>query len=134
MRLWLTAAFALVGVITATAVYLLVSNSTERALSDRATDLAVGRTITLADSVGASEGGGSDVIAGAKGGGFLAWYFDSSGKLVAPKPPGRALEAITARRGAVEAALDGGRYTSVLPGGEVTVVAVPVFRDRKSVV
>ncbi|MFN8160110.1 MAG: ATP-binding protein [Solirubrobacterales bacterium] len=127
MRLWLAAAFAAVGLITATAVYLLVSDSSEQALSDRATDLAVGRTITVADSVGKAGGDASDVIAGAKGGGFQAWYFDRSGDLIAPRPPGAALAGIAARRSAVRMALDGGRYTGRLPGGEVTVVAVPVF-------
>jgi two-component system phosphate regulon sensor histidine kinase PhoR len=129
MRLWLAAAFALVGLITATAVYLLISNSSERALSDRATDLAVGRTITVADTVGEAKGDVADVISGSKGGGFLAWYFDRSGKLVAPLPPGAALAAIDSYRTAIGMALDGGRFTRVLPGGEVTVVAVPVFRE-----
>ena len=45
MRLWLGAAFAGVGLITAVAVYLFVSNSTEKVISDRSNELAVGRTI-----------------------------------------------------------------------------------------
>ncbi len=127
MRLWLAGAFALVGLITATLVYLLVSDSSETTISRRATDLAVGRTITVADSVGEANGDATDVVAGAKGGGFQAWYFDRKGKLVAPVPPGAALAGISARRSAVQTALDGGRYTGTVPGGEVDVVAVPVF-------
>jgi signal transduction histidine kinase len=127
MRLWLAGAFALVGLITATAVYLLVSDSSEKTISNRATELSVGRTITVADSVGEAHGDAADVVSGAKGGGFQAWYFNRKGKLVAPVPPGAALAAISARHSAVEMALDGGRYTGTVPGGEVDVVAVPVF-------
>ena len=88
MRLWLGAAFAAVGVITAATVYLFVSDSSERVLSDRTTDLAVGRTITLADRVGDSRRDPRDLISGAEGAGFQAWYFDENGKLIAPVPGG----------------------------------------------
>jgi len=64
MRLWLGSAFAAVGVITAASVYLYVSNSSERVLSDRTTDLAVGRTITLADRVGDSRRDGRGLFRG----------------------------------------------------------------------
>jgi two-component system sensor histidine kinase VicK len=127
MRLWLAAAFAAVGVITAATVYLFVSDSSERVLSDRTTELAVGRTITLADRVGDSRRDPRDLISGAEGAGFQAWYFDDQGKLVAPVPGGIALERIPSRRAAVDAALAGGRYKAMLPGGELTAVAVPVI-------
>ncbi len=132
MRLWLAGAFALVGLITATLVYLLVSASSEKTIANRATELAVGRTITVADSVGAAHGDAADVIAGAKGGGFQAWYYDRKAKLVAPVPPGAALAGIPARHSAIQMALDGGRYTGTVPGGEVSVVAVPVF-DKQGI-
>jgi signal transduction histidine kinase len=128
MRLWLGAAFAAVGVITAASVYLFVSDSSERVLSDRSTELAAGRTAGVADRLGDAGKDPEEVIAGAKGGGFRAWYFDSGGELVAPRAADSALNSITTRRRALRLALDGFRYTAVLPGGEVTVVAVPVFR------
>jgi two-component system, OmpR family, sensor histidine kinase VicK len=134
MRLWLGAAFAGVGLITAASVYLFVSDSTERVLSDRSTELAVGRTISLADRIGDAEGDPSDVIAGATGAGFRAWYFDEDGHLVAPQTPNRALDAIRFRRKAVDVALEGGRFSRVMPGREVTVVAVPVLGERRGVV
>src|SRR6476659_7619310 len=87
MRLWLGAAFAGVGLITAVAVYLFVSDSTEKVLSDRSTELAVGRTIRLADRIGDAEGDASGVIAGATGAGFQAWFFDEDGRLVVPDEP-----------------------------------------------
>ena len=129
MRLWLAGAFALVGLITATLVYLLVSDSSERTVSSRATDLAVGRTITVADSVGEAHGDVVDVIAGAKGGGFQAWYFDRDREAGgAAYRRGRGLGAISARHNAVA---DGARRAVAtrgrVPGGEVSVVAVPVF-------
>ena len=128
MRLWLGAAFAAVGVITAASVYLFVSDSSERVLSDRSTELAAGRTAGVADRLGDAGKDPEEVIAGAKGGGFRAWYFDSGGELVAPRAADPVLNSITTRRRALRLALDGFRYTAVLPGGEVTVVAVPVFR------
>jgi two-component system sensor histidine kinase VicK len=133
MRLWLGAAFAAVGVITAATVYLFVSDSSERVLSDRTTDLAVGRTITLADRVGDSRRDPRDLISGAEGAGFQAWYFDRNGKLVAPALGGIALERIPSRRAAIDAALAGGRYKAMLPGGELTAVAVPVIGPRGEV-
>jgi signal transduction histidine kinase len=129
MRLWLGGAFAAVGVITAACVYLFVSDSSERVLSDRSTELAVGRTIRLADRVGDSGRDARHVVAGARGEGFQAWYFDADGELVAP-PATRALTSIEGRRTAIEQALRGGRSTESLPGGDVTVVVVPVFGTR----
>ena len=130
MRLWLGAAFAAVGLVTAATVYFFVGDSSERVLSDRSNEIALGRTIRLADRVGDAEGDPADVVAGAIGGGFQAWYFDPNGHLVAPQTPNRTLAAIGARRRAVSRALDGRRYTKVLPGGEVAIVAVPVFGRR----
>jgi signal transduction histidine kinase len=129
MRLWLGAAFAAVGVITAAAVYLFVSDSSERVLSDRSTELAVGQTIRLADRLGASGGDAEAVLAGARGGGFQAWYFDAEGNLVAPRAT-PALTSIEGRRDAVRRALIGGRYTESVPGSDVTVVVVPAFGRR----
>jgi signal transduction histidine kinase len=130
MRLWLGAAFAAVGVVTAVCVYLFVSDSSEHVLSDRSSALAVGRTIGLADRVGDAPEDAEAVIAGARGGGFQAWYFDSDGGLVAPRPATPALKSIGHRRAAVAQALAGGRYTEPLPGSDVAIVVAPVFGRR----
>jgi len=130
MRLWLGAAFAAVGVVTAASVYLLVSDSSERVLADRSTELAVGRTIRLADRVGDPGADIADVIGGANGAGFQAWYFDSGHELIAPRPGSQALTSIRTRGLAVERALAGGRYIARVPGSDVTIVAVPVFGER----
>src|SRR5437867_3629897 len=107
MRLWLGVAFAAVGLITAGTVYLIVRDSSERVLTDRSSELAVGRSIHLADRIGDAKADPGDVIAGATGSGFRAWYFDAQGRLVAPRAPDRALSSIGFRRTAVERALAG---------------------------
>jgi two-component system, OmpR family, sensor histidine kinase ResE len=127
MRLWLGAAFALVGAITAVFVYQVVYGSTEDVISERSAELASGRAISLADQVGEAERPDEVVEAGTDAA-FSAWYFDRNGHLVAPKPPGAELGQIAARNEAVGMALGGGRYSGSLPGG-VEVVAFPVFRN-----
>src|SRR5687768_16298595 len=109
MRLWLGAACTTVGVITAASVYLLVSDSSERVLSERSTELALGRTIALADRLGGSENP-EELIRGSKSPGFTAWYFDERGILVAPDPAGPLLRRIENRRIAVDTARAGGRF------------------------
>ena len=132
MRLWLGAAFALVGLITAVCVYLFVRNSTERVLADRSTEIAVGRTTRLADRLGDTAADPGDLMSGARGAGFVAWYFDGRGRLVAPSKAGPRLKAIATRQRALAEALEGGRFTTVLPGRGVAIVAVPVFGDQRS--
>ena len=127
MRLWLGAAFAVVGAIAALTVYEFVHDSNENVFSQRSTELAVGRTINLADQVGTAKQPDEVVQAGTDAS-FSAWYFDGHGKLVVPDPPGAQLARVTPRKRAVKMALDGGRYVSAFPHG-VTVVAFPVFRD-----
>ena len=51
MRLWLGAAFALVTLITAFAVYIFVDDSSGRTLQSESADLAVGRTTSVADQL-----------------------------------------------------------------------------------
>ncbi len=129
MRLWLGAAFALVGAIAALTVYQFVHDSNESVLSERSTALAVGRTINLADQVGEAQQPDEVVTAGTDAS-FHAWYYDRGGRLVAPHDRGPLLAQVTPRRRAVGMALDGGRYKGEFPDG-VTVVAFPVFRNGR---
>ena len=62
-----------------------------------------------------------------QGEGFQAWYFGADGRLVAPVPGGPALEAIEAAGRRSSSPSTGGRFIQGLPGGEVTIVSVPVF-------
>ena len=52
VRLYLAVAFAAVALITAGLAYLLVSDTGERAADEDLTQLAVGRTVGLADEIG----------------------------------------------------------------------------------
>jgi signal transduction histidine kinase/HAMP domain-containing protein len=126
MRLWLGAAFALVGVITAVTVYAFVHDSNESVISQRSSELAVGRTIHLADELGIAVNP-KEVVSASRDTGFQAWYFDRKGELVTPIPGGRLLGQVGIRREAVRTALTGARFSRRTPGG-VTVVAVPVTR------
>ncbi len=126
MRLWLGAAFALVGAITAVTVYRFVHDSNETVISQRSTELAVGRTVQLADQLGMAKNAG-EVVRAAKDTGFSAWYFNRAGRVVVPDPEGLRLGLIDFRHKAVADALVGRRFTRRAPGG-VTIVAAPVFR------
>jgi signal transduction histidine kinase len=125
MRLWLGAAFALVGAITALTVYRFVHDSNEDVVSQRSTELAVGRTVRLADQLGVAENPGEVVRAGMDPG-YDAWYFNRRGRLVAPRPASLELAEIAVRGKAVQRALSGHRFSASVKGG-VTVVAFPVF-------
>jgi signal transduction histidine kinase len=124
MRLWLGAAFALVGAITAVTVYLFVHDSNDTVLSQRSEELAIGRTIALADQLGSAKNP-REVVKASMEAGFSAWYFDASGDLVAPRTAGPPLQQIFDSSD-LETALSGRRVTHSAPHG-VTVAAAPVF-------
>ena len=125
MRVWLAAAFAAVGLTLAGYVYLSVVDSSQEVLEEHSGELAVGRTITLVDSLGDAERP-EDVIIGSRAEGFWAWYFDAEGRLIAPKRGGPVLRSIEDRGTLVEEALTGRRAVEAFPG-ETTIVSVPVY-------
>ncbi len=86
MRLWLAVSFALVGALTAGIMYFVITGRSEVVLSERSTELAVGRTFRLADRVAAAGDEDKDVVESATGEGFTAWYFDSARGQLAPGP------------------------------------------------
>lgn len=129
MRIWLGSAFAVVGLITAAAVYLLVRDSSGRTLSESSGELAVGRTVRLTDSVAASLPGGAEMaLSVARTGGFQAWVVGRHGKVLSadPSPGGMRLAEVDSSSAAVAKALRGRRYEADLPGN-VTVVGIPVL-------
>ncbi|HZJ28725.1 MAG TPA: HAMP domain-containing protein, partial [Solirubrobacterales bacterium] len=127
MRLWLGAAFTIVGLITAGAVYLFVTDASSRVLSDRSTELAVGRTVRLGDRIGEDRSAAADIIAGSAEPGFQAWTFDEDGVRNANIGPAYLLGTVPNRRDAISQALEGRRYSHSIEDGEVTIVAVPIF-------
>ncbi len=129
MRLWLAAGFTLVCFLTAAIVYLFINQSSQDLLSERSTELAVGRTSRLADRVAEPETDVETEVQAANGEGFAAWYFDLDGNLVAPAGGRYAFTGKDTYRDVLDRALAGSRETEELEDGEITVVGVPVRVD-----
>jgi signal transduction histidine kinase/HAMP domain-containing protein len=134
VRLWLSLAFAGVGIITGASVYAFVSGSSEESARERAVELTVGRTIRVADDLGERKGSATDaVLEENRSEDFVGWAFDRKGRLISPEVVlGVGLTEVRAARSAVRPALRGGRIVRE-HGGEVTDVSVPVFRDGELV-
>src|SRR5918995_3183599 len=130
VRLWLGLAFAGVVIITGASVYAFVSGSSEESAQERSVEISVGRTVRLADELGAFERDASkDVLEDNRSEDFVAWSFDRKGRLITPQIVlGTDLSQVRRRRQAIQAALRGGRIVRE-HGGSVTDVSVPVFRD-----
>jgi two-component system, OmpR family, phosphate regulon sensor histidine kinase PhoR len=130
VRLYLALAFAAVALITAAIAYLIVGDTGEQAAERQLKELAVGRTVGLADAIGRHpRKQTAATLAGVTEEGYAAWVFNREGRLVSPKIAEgiELLEVPDARRG-VQAALIGSRYVNELADG-VTVVAIPIFRE-----
>lgn len=132
VRLWLGLAFAGVGIITGTSVYVFVSGQSEESAEERSADIAVGRTVRVADQlekVPASMS--SDVLESYRSENYVAWVFDAKGRLLTPESVlGVELGDVSDSGEAVRQALEGGRFTGTLPKG-VTVASVPVLREGR---
>jgi signal transduction histidine kinase len=130
VRLYLAVAFAAVALITAGLAYLLVSDRGERAAADELTQIAIGRTVSLADEIGnRPRKAAATTLAGITEEGYSAWVFAADGKLTTPEVSGDvALPRGSIPSEAIRAALMGSRFVDELPGG-LTLVAVPIFRE-----
>ena len=129
VRLYLAFAFAAVAIMTAGIVYLLVGDSGEQAADKELTELAVGRSVGLADAIGRRpQKQTAATLDGITEEGFAAWVFDDSAALISPENAGGTslFEVPTARR-AVQSALIGSRYVEEVAGA--TVVGLPIFRE-----
>ena len=130
VRLYLALAFAAVAMITAVLAYLLVADTGEQAADEDLVQLAVGRTVELADELGDQPArAAATTLGGIATDGYSAWVFTRGGRLLTSKTSaGVELLAVPGGRRGVQRALIGSRYVDKLPGG-VTIVAVPIFRD-----
>ncbi len=130
VRLYLALAFAAVALITAGLAYLLVNDTGQRAADEELIQLAIGRTVSLADEIGTRPRRAADAtIAGITEEGYSAWVFDPGGRLITEKTSGGIeLLEVSGARGAVQSSLIGSRSVDTRPGG-VTVVSVPIFRE-----
>src|SRR5437867_12265993 len=76
-RLYLAFAFASIALISAGISYLLSQGSSDTAATERAADITVGRTVRLADRIGARPPGQAVAQLGTAGDpGYSAWIFD----------------------------------------------------------
>ncbi len=131
MRVWLGAAFALVTLITALAVYVFVDDSSGRTLQSESADLTVGRTANIADTLeDATPQQAALVLNDSNSETFQVWAFNRRGEPFAPaavlpadlRPVERADEASAAARA-------GRRYRADLPGDR-TLASAPIFGPR----
>jgi signal transduction histidine kinase/HAMP domain-containing protein len=130
VRLYLAVAFAAVAVITAGLAYLLVSDTGERAADDELTQIAIGRTVSLADEIGnRPHKAAATTLAGITEGGYSVWVFNADESLSTRKTSrGVDLADVRGNREAVRVALIGSRFVDEHPDG-ATIVAVPIFRE-----
>lgn len=130
VRLYLALAFAAVALITAGLAYLLVSDTGERAADEQLTEIAIGRTVSLADEIGnRPREDAATTLAGITESGYSAWVFNGDGELETTRASrGVDLGSVDGGHDAISAALIGSRYVDELPDG-ATIVAVPIFRE-----
>jgi signal transduction histidine kinase len=134
VRLYLALAFAAVALIAAGLSYVLASGSSEDAASQSSSDIAVGRTVRIADRIGGRPPrDASELLQSVDDPTYSDWLFDRRGNLVSSRTAnGVELHTVPGRGPTLSAALSGNSAVDHLPGG-VTVVAQPVFRDGRLV-
>ena len=131
MRLWLGAAFALVSLITAAAVYVFVDDSSGRTLQSESADLAVGKTASLADDLGrVDKFHAANVLTQTDTATFTAWALNRHGHPFAPGQSFAGLDSLSQRPEALRVALNSRRYKASLPDN-VTIAAAPIFGSGK---
>src|ERR671936_499885 len=85
VRLYLALAFAAVALIAAGLSYVLASGSSESAAKKSSSELAVGRTVHLADAVGAAPARrAADIVEHRTNSNYSAWVYNLTGRLVTP--------------------------------------------------
>src|SRR5262245_5520066 len=107
VRLWLSLAFAGVGIVTGASVYAFVSGSSEESAQERSVEISVGRTVRVADSLGAQKRGATDgVLEENRSEDFVGWAFNRKGALITPPAVlGIHLGGVRAHKSAVNSAL-----------------------------
>jgi signal transduction histidine kinase len=130
MRLWLGAAFAAVTLVTALAVYVLVDDDSGATLQSESSDLAVGRTSSVADAleqVRAQPGEAARILDEANTENFQVWAINRRGNAFAPlaQPP-QDLRTVENAGEASRVARLGRRYRAEL-SGDRTIASAPIF-------
>jgi signal transduction histidine kinase len=127
MRLWLGAAFGLVSLITAGAVYVVVDDSSGRTLQSESADLAAGKTSSVANDLSKlDKPHAATLLTSINSGNFEVWAVNRYGKPFAPGQDMAALGTVQQEPEAVRVAIQGRSYRVQLPG-DLTVAAAPIF-------
>jgi signal transduction histidine kinase/HAMP domain-containing protein len=134
VRLWLAMMFAAIGILTGTSVYLFVSQTSQQAAEDRASELAKGRAVTIANELGASTpADAGKILAKYRSDAFAAWVFNRKDDLITQRDNVLANESLgpgappNQRKARRQAGL-GKQYVDELDAG-LTVIALPIYRD-----
>src|SRR6266576_763335 len=86
VRLYRTFGFAAVASIAAGFSYLLITGSSDQAASEQAADVTIGRTVRLADRIGAHPPADAAAQISSVGDqGYSAWAFDAHDRLLTPR-------------------------------------------------
>ncbi|MGI8633460.1 MAG: ATP-binding protein [Solirubrobacterales bacterium] len=135
MRWWLAAAFALVGLITATAAFLFVTDQSGKVLNERAAEIAVGRTVRIARELGDTGRSGSREIVNRESrrfNGFTLWVTDTVGDpITRSRIEGIDFTSVENQEQAVKVALEGSAYENDISDEGPIVEAFPIRRDGR---
>jgi signal transduction histidine kinase len=129
MRLWLAAGFTVVALLTVAIMLGSVTSSSRDLLSERSTELAVGRTIRLVDRIAQPDADIDAEVEAANGEGFAAWFFSPNGEVGTDDVTIRPILHPQDFRKVKSSALAGVRTSTELEDADVTLVGAPVFRD-----
>jgi signal transduction histidine kinase/HAMP domain-containing protein len=131
VRLWLTLAFAAVGIATGIVLYVFLSRSSEQSAEARSVEIAIGETFRLREQV---EQVGrrrvDEVVAASRAEGFAPWVFSREGKLRTSETVlGVDLAEVPHRPAALRRALSGRGFVDRIGQSNVVIVSVPVMRE-----
>jgi two-component system, OmpR family, phosphate regulon sensor histidine kinase PhoR len=134
VRLWMTLAFAAVGIATGVSVYVFLSGSSEQSAQERSVQIAIGETFRLSEQV---EQVGrrrvDEVVAASRNESFTPWVFSREGNLRTHETVlGVSLAGVPRRAAALRRALSGRGFVDRIGQSNVVVVAVPVVREGDS--
>ena len=132
VRLWLSLAFAAVGIVAGASVYVFVSGSSEQSAQERSAELAIGQTVSLGQQVEqASNALADEVVETARSESYAAWVFDRKGRLITqPTVLDVNVQEVPHRAEALRRAQRSGGYVDRIEE-DVTVVAAPIVREGK---
>lgn len=130
LRLYLVAAFAAVALITAGLTVLIASGISFDAADESAVEVSVGRSIRLADAIGAEPDPATfDVADAVNDPGFSSWVFDANGALISSKfSRGVDVDEVPLYRARVNEARRGSRTVQRLADGKA-IIATPILND-----